>query len=175
MNSNDASTAIEIFQSIPTCIDTPTYANISDRHHILKQNASSVTTTLAGGNHRLLALIIPNSEYVLLTQEVWIEPPNPGQCPQIPAGTNRVAQEIILSQWKNDFKNWKLRILDVFNDKYLEDLKDLNVGYAAITPLQLIKHLYQEYSSMMAQDIIDNRQWLREDFDMSTSIVTCFF
>ena len=106
MSSNDASTAIGSFQSILTCISTPTYTDVTERHQILKQNASIVTTTLTGGNHGLLlVLIIPNAEYVLLTQQVWIEPPNPGQHPQIPTGTNRVAQENILSQWKNDFEN----------------------------------------------------------------------
>ena len=54
------------------------YTDIADRHHILKQNAGSVTTTLAGGNNGLLALVIRNAEYVLLTQQVWIKPPNPG-------------------------------------------------------------------------------------------------
>ena len=151
----------------------------------IKQNAGSVTTTLAGGNHGLLALIITNAKYVLLTQQVWIKPPNLGQCPQIPAGTNQLAQENIISQWKNDFENWKLekdvrealknQILEAFNDKYLEDLKDPNIGYAAVTPLEMIEHLYQEYGVMTAQDILDNHQQLWEDFDTSTSIVKYFY
>ena len=185
MSFNDSSIAIDNFQSIPRCHSTPTYTNIADWHHILKQNAGSVTTTLAGGNHRLLALVTTNPEYMLLTQQVWIEPPNPGQRPQIPAGTNSVAQENIISQWKNDFENWKLvkdvrdalkkQILDAFDDAYLEDLKDPNVGYAAVTPLKMLVHLYQEYGAMTAQDILNNRQRLREDFDTNTSIVKYFY
>lgn len=39
----------------------------------------------------------------------------------------------------------------------------------------MIKHLHQEYGTMMAQDIIDNPQKLCDDFDISTSIVTYFY
>ena len=126
MASNDASNAIDNFQPLTKVIGTPTFKAINARHKTLKQNASSVVTTLAGGNHGLLALVIDAAEYTQLTNVVWIEPVNPGQHPIIPNGATRIAQENISSQWKNEFEVWKIvqdvrealkkRILDAIDD-----------------------------------------------------------
>ena len=103
MASNDASNAIERFQPLTKVIGTPTFQAINSRHKVLKQNASSVLTSLAGGNHGLLALVLNNADYNALTGAVWVEPINPGMRPAIPNGANRVAQENISSQRKNEF------------------------------------------------------------------------
>ena len=108
MASNDASNAIDRFQPLTKVIGTPTFQAINSRHKVLKQNASSVLTALAGGNHGLLALVMSNANYNALTGAVWIEPINPGMRPAIPNGANRVAQENISSQWKNKFEAWKM-------------------------------------------------------------------
>ena len=184
MASNDASNAIDSFQPITTVIGTPTFQAINSRHRVLKQNASSVTTTLAGGNHGLLALVLSAADYTQLTQAVWIEPINPGMRPVIPAASNRVAQENITSQWKNESENYKLvqdvrealknQILSAFDDEYLEDLKDPDTGYANITPLQMLEHLYGDYGELTQQDISENRNSIKTDYDPTTTMVSYF-
>ena len=132
MASNDATITIENFQPITKVIRTPTFNAINSRHKILKQNASSVISTLAGGNHGLLALILNNAEYTALTGAVWIEPVNPGLRPIIPNGATRIAKENMTSQWKNEFDSWKMvqdvrealkkQLCNAIDDEYLEDL-----------------------------------------------------
>ena len=131
---------------------SPSFKAINARHKILKQNASSVLVTLGGGNQGLLALAFSNNIYQQLTGAVWIEPLNLGQRPIIPAGSTRVAQKNITSQYQNDAEAWKLvqdvrealkkKMLDAVEDEYSEDLKDPDTGYATITPLQLIDVLH---------------------------------
>ena len=185
MASNDASNAIDSFQPLTKVIGTPSFKVIHARHKISKQNASSVITTLAGGNHGLLALIIGAAEYTQLTNAVWIEPMNPGLRPIIPANANRVAQENISSQWKNLFDSWKMvkdvrealkkQILEMVDDEFLEDLKDPDTGYANVTPLTMYEHLYTEYGALTPQDISENRNNLKADFNQSTTMISYFY
>ena len=185
MASNDASNAIENFQPITKVIGTPTFNAINARHKVLRQNASSVLTTLAGGNHGLLALILNDADYTALTGAVWIEPANPGVRPIIPVGATRVFQENSTSQWKNEFEAWKMtqdvrealkkQILNAIDDEYLEDLKDPDTGYANVTPLQMIEHLYTEYGELTPQDISNNRTALKADYDPNTTMVSYFY
>ena len=152
---------------------------------MLKQNASSVLTTLAGGNHGFLALVLNNADYNALTGAVWIEPVNPGMRPLIPNGANRIAQENISSQWKNEFEFWKMtqdvrealkkQIIDAIDNEYLKDLKDPDTGYANVTPLNMLKHLYNEYGELTAQDISANRTNLKADYDPNTTMVSYFY
>ena len=134
MASNNASNAIERFQPITKVIGTPTFQGINLRHKVLKQNTSSVLTSLAGDNHSLLALVLSNTNYNALSGAVWIEPVNPGMHPLIPNGANIIAQENISSQWKNEFEAWKMTqdvreaflkkqiSIDAIDDEHLEDL-----------------------------------------------------
>ena len=158
MTSDIATNAIEAFAPITRIIGTPTFKAINARHNILNQKASSMCASLGGGNHGLLALVLNAADYTQLTNAVWIEPINPGQRPVIPVGLTRVAQENILSQYKNEHEQWKLvsdvrhaikkQLLGAVEDEYLEDLKGPDTGYANITPLKMIEHLYTDYGEM---------------------------
>ena len=184
MTSDIATNAIEAFAPITRIIGTPTFKAINSRHKILKQNASSVRTTLGGGNHGLLALVLNAADYTQLTNAVWIEPIHPGQRPVIPVGSTRVVQENILSQYKNENEEWKLvsdvrhaikkQLLEAVEDEYLEDLKDQDTGYANVTPLEMIEHLYTDYGDMTEQDISNIKASIKVDYDTNTTMISYF-
>lgn len=106
MASNDATNAIDNFQPITNVIGTPTFKAINSHHKILKQNTISVVSTLAGGNHSLLALVLNNAKYTALTGDVWIKPINPSLVlrPIILNGATCLAQK----NTKNEFESWKM-------------------------------------------------------------------
>ena len=66
----------------------PTYETL---HHIkneLKANASSVPTTLGGGNHGYLGMILSPAEYLRIAPtDPFTRPPNPGVLVPNTAGT----------------------------------------------------------------------------------------
>ena len=66
------------------------------------------------------------------------------------------------------------QIIDAIDDKYIEDLKDPNTGYANVTPLEMIEHLYSKYGQLTNQDIIKNRNRLKQDFDTTKTMVAHF-
>jgi FtsZ-binding cell division protein ZapB len=184
MIKTDVATIIENFQPLTKFIGTPNYQTIAAKHKILKQNASSVTTTLAGGQHGLLAIITTNEEYNTLTNEVWIEPQHPGPRPVLERDTKRNVVSNVINKWEDEMDTWSLvqyirkaltkQIINAIDDEYIEDLKDPNTGYANVTPIEMIEHLYSEYGQLTNQDIIENRNRLKQDFDTSKSMVAHF-
>jgi hypothetical protein len=184
MTKTDITTIIETFQPINKIIGTPNYQSIAARHKILKQNASSVTTRLAGGQHRLLALVINNEEYNELTGEVWIEPQHPGSRPIAGRTTTENDLKSANNRWADDIETWSLvhnirkaltkQIINAVDDEFIEDLKDHNTGYANVTPLEMVEHLYADYGQLTAQDISENRNQLKKDFDNTKTMVAHF-
>ena len=74
--------------SIDPIVGEPTYFEIKRVHDLLKSNASSLTSTLGGGAHGLLGLILTPAIYQQITGHQFISPADPGAIPNIPAGTN---------------------------------------------------------------------------------------
>ena len=69
----------------------------------------------------------------------------------------------------------KKQLINALDDEYLEDLKDPDTGYATVTPLQMIEHLYDEYGELTPQDISNNKTYLKADFDPNTTMVSYFY
>lgn len=65
--------------------------------------------------------------------------------------------------------------MDAVDDDFLENLKDLDMGYATITTLQMVEHIYIKYGELTPQDISENCNSLNADFDPTTTMVSYFY
>ena len=74
------------FPTITKIQGRPTFEDIKNVHKKLAANVSSVLTTLGGGNHGYLGLVVSAAAYQRLTGAALVTPFNPGQTPLIPAG-----------------------------------------------------------------------------------------
>ena len=77
-------------------VGEPTYTTLKTLKDQLKANAASMPTTLDGGNHGYLGLILSPATYATISPTVFIEPAYPGQHPTIPAGTNAANTSTII-------------------------------------------------------------------------------
>ena len=77
-------------------VGEPTYATLKTLKDQLKANAASVPTTLGGGNHGYLGLILSPATYATISQTAFIEPVYPGQHPAIPATINAANTSTII-------------------------------------------------------------------------------
>ena len=68
-------------------VGKPTYATLKTLKDQLKANATSVPTTLGGGNHGYVGLILSPATYATISPTAFIEPTYPGQHPAIPGGS----------------------------------------------------------------------------------------
>ena len=102
MNLNVPDVKTQYFQhkTLSRVHGQPIYATLQILFGELKANASSVPTTLGGGAHGHLSLLLTDATYTTLSAVPFISPPNPGPfTPLVPPGT--AAQiEAACSVWK---------------------------------------------------------------------------
>ena len=169
---------------IPRQIGAPSYETISDVHTKLKANASSVPTTLGGGAHGHLGLMLGPATYLAITGHNYAIPADPGAQPVIPAGTTRHATDTLVREHATDLRTYqesmrtdqalKQLILDAFDDKYLRGLRNRHTGYSAHTALQLIQHLYTNYGVITQLDLNENENRMKAPYDPAQPIEVLF-
>jgi hypothetical protein len=99
-------------------------------------NAASLPTTIRGGAHGHIGLLMTPSLYTTLSATPYIAPPpDPGPTPNHPHNATAAAHETIQIQRKEDrriFNNnknaIKAQIIDSINDTYLCELQNKYTG-----------------------------------------------
>ena len=66
------------YPTVNNISELPTYLTLKDLVQQLKDNAASVSTELGGGVHGFLGILLPESQYQILTGEPWVLPDNLG-------------------------------------------------------------------------------------------------
>ena len=120
-------------------VGEPTYQTLKELKDQLKANAASIPTTLGGGNHGNLGLILSPAAYTTISPTAFVEPAYPGQHPAIPAGTNAANTSAIIRRHTEDTRQWrefknvstapKIQLLSAVDDIYVRALRDRHVGY----------------------------------------------
>ena len=87
-------------------VGEPTYQTLKELKDQLKANAASIPTTLGGGNHGYLGLILSPAAYATISPTAFVEPAYPGQHPAIPAGTNAANTSTIIRRHTEDTRQW---------------------------------------------------------------------
>ena len=152
----------DITNAFPTPITKntgkPNYEGLKTLKDQLNANAASIPTTLGGGNHDYVGLILSPAAYTTIAATPFIEPVYPGQHPNVPAGTNAANTSTILHchtedlrQWR-DFKNvntaLKNQLLSALDDIYVHALKDRHVGYMNESIRTILSHLFDNYGNI---------------------------
>ena len=82
----------DVTNAFPTAVTKitgePNYESLKNLKDELKANAASIPTTLCGGTHGYLGLILSPAAYATIAATQFIEPIYPGQHPNVPAGTS---------------------------------------------------------------------------------------
>ena len=136
----------------------PNYESLKHLKDQLKANASSIPTTLGGGNHGYLGLILSPAAYTTIAATQFVELIYPGQHPNVPAGSSAVNTSTIvcchtedLHQWRK-FKNvnaaLKNQLLTSIDNIYVRALKDHHVGYMNQSIRTIMQHLFNNYSNI---------------------------
>ena len=125
--------------SIPIIEGEPTYATLKHNEKLLIENASSIQSTLGGGNHGYLGLILKPAKYQTVTGHEFHPHPNPGALPTLP--TNATQYQIIAAnaQHKEALRLWreqqiiikalKNQLTGSIDKKYITALHQTYTGY----------------------------------------------
>ena len=156
-------------------VGEPAYATLKTLKDQHKANAASVPTTLGGGNHGYLGLILSPATYATISPTVFIEPAYPGQHPAIPAGTRAANTSAIIRHHTEDTRQWhefknvstalKNQLLSAVEDIYVRALRDRHVGYMNQSIRNLLTHLFENYGNSTQLELEDNDTKMRALWD----------
>ena len=172
------------FLSVEPIIGQPTYDSIRGLHKKLNANAASVHSHLGNGKLGLLYLTVKPEIYNTLSEVEFVPPENPGPTVNIPENGT---QHQILAAQKLHEENRKLFIqydacdralkqllIGAVDDMFINALCDIHVGYANVTTLQLLTHLYTTYGKITDADLRKNLDLMNEPFDVNLPVETFF-
>jgi len=171
-------------KNIPNITGEPDYEAINHMVQTLYGNAASLTTTLGGGGHGHIGLIMSPPLYATLTATPYISPDDPGALPIIPPAATTPAREqirIIHKEQRHIFDNHhnmddalKAQVIDTINDTYICELRNKYTGYLGITTRDLLDHLLDRYGKITPADIEECKRKMIEPID-STQPIDVFF
>ena len=136
----------------------PNYESLKYLKDQLKANTASIPTTLGGGNHGYLGLILSPAAYTTIAATQFVEPIYPGQHPNVPAGTSTANTSTIVRHHTEDLRQWqefknintalKNQLLSALDDIYICALKDRHVRYMNQSIRAILQHLFDNYGSI---------------------------
>ena len=163
----------------------PTYETLSTMLNQLKANARSVRTTLGGGQHGYLGLLLPRKQYEVLAQNTPFQAPlHPGQLIIPPFQLPHVTQQII-SQHTEAVRLYnecyhvgqalRKQIVTAIDDSYLAALKDRHTNTITVPLTDIILYLFRNYGRVTPATLVEEEQkvlqWI---FDPHLPIVLVF-
>ena len=161
--------------TIMPIVGQPTYETLAEIHLKLNTNAASVHSNL--GNGLLGLLFLPVSPAVYNTQSAtpFIPPENPGPTADIPAhATGPQIAEIrrqaeaaatLYKEYDATDKALKSLLLSAVDETYVRSLRDRFIGYANVTTLQMLTHLYTAYANISEGNLEGNDSRMKTDWD----------
>ena len=169
----------DITNAFPTPITSITgesnYESLETLNDKLKANVASIPTTLGGGNHGYLGLILLPAAYATITATQFVEPIYPGQHPNVPAGTSTANTSTIVCRHTEDLRQWhefknvntalKKQLLSTLDNIYFRALKDHHVGYMNQSIRSMLQHLFDNYGNITPLELEDNDTKMRATWD----------
>ena len=162
----------------------PTYDSIAAVHTKLKANAASVHSNLGGGAHGFLGLALQPGTYTVLTGRVFVPPSNPGPTANLPGGLTGPQINEHIREYEQQLKIWKQyntveqalkqQLIASFDDIYFKSVSNRHTGFASLTLLKMLQHLYDTYGDLTPTELEDNDERMRSPYDPSTPIETLY-
>ena len=172
------------YPTISPIIGQPGYDTIAEVHLQLNANAASVQSHLGDGALGLLYLTVTPAVYNTLSLVEFIPPPNPGADPTIPQGSTGPQIADIRLQFTNATKLYrqydttdkalKQLLLGAVDDMFVRSLRNRHIGYANVTTLALLTHLYTVYAKINTADLEANTARMKVPYDVNLPIETFF-
>jgi hypothetical protein len=139
------------------------YPTLQLLHTELKANAASVPSTLGGGLHGHLGLILTDIAYATIQPaHPWVTPPNPGPFAP-PAGGTAAQLEAARAVWTESHQQFELcqatekaliaQVVDAIDAIYLRALLNRATGQYSTSIRDVMTHLFSTYGQLTPQQV----------------------
>lgn len=176
MSSSNAKTVnyIELFtfKELTKCHGEPTYEKIKRIENQCKANAQRFNTTLGGGQHKYLGLVLSPARYALLSGVPFERPLYPPPL-EIPAGTTAAIATALKEQHTEQKRLYdecdgienalKQQILNAFDHDYLADLIDRDTQSITSNISEIFTHLYTAYGRISLAEFHERQKAIEDE------------
>ena len=170
--------------SLPQIEGIPSLASINELQIKLNANAASVQSDLGDSNLGLLYLAVTPAVYNTLSNTEFIEPVDPGQVPNVPAGTSSANATYIHRLFDEDrhvFREnhnidraLKSQLIAAVDEMNIKSLCNHITRYAQVTTRRLLQHLFDTYGRHNLQDLKLNTERMNAPSDKHSPIEYLF-
>ena len=168
----------DMMPRISTATSKPTYVSILDFQDKLIENATSVPFNRNVYGH--LALVVDDQEYLQATNNVWVDPVDPGLNPTIPNQATAAQIQEHIHQHNEQVQSYTTfittknllcnMIVTAVDDKYINALRHRITKYSEVEPIDLLNHLKDHYGKVTEHDLIGNAERMKAAWNPPTPI-----
>jgi hypothetical protein len=161
--------------TVQPIVGQPTYEAIAELELKLNTNAASVHSNRGDGKLGLLYLTVKPEVYNTQSTIRFIPPTNPGSEPYIPPGATGPAMTEIRRKHKEETSEFnqylqtdralKSILIAAVEEAYIRSLRDKYIGYANVTTLDILSHLYQTYARITQGELEENDTKMKQQWD----------
>ena len=172
------------FLTVEPIVGEPTYESVKALHQKLNTNAASVRSHLGNGRLGLLYLTVTPEVYNTLSEVEFVPPQNPGPTVQYPdnatqyqiqaANKTHETATKLFNEYDACDRALKQLLIGAVDDIFINALCDRHVGYANVSTLNLLTHLYNTYGKITEVDLNRNQELMSEAFDPNLPIESFF-
>ena len=169
-------------EALTPIVGKPTFAQIQGLKQEMISNAVSVHSQRGNGALGHAVIVLGQVEYNALVGPAnhWVQPPNPGPQPIIPANATQHMILAIQSQWERDTREWetyfstekalKRLLLQAIDKTYISSLADPLFGYTNVSVHQILRHLETTYAALDPDALFKNLEELRSPWEPAESM-----
>ena len=168
-------------KTLPKIDGEPDYEAINQLIQMLYGNAATLPTTLGGGQHGHVGILMKDTLYHTLSATPYVTPIDPGASAQnIPAAASvalrqqlrdeHVEQQRIYQNHINMDDALKTQLIDAVDEPYISELRNKYTGFMGITTRDMVDHLLDRYGKITPADLKDNERRMNEPLDGSQPI-----
>ena len=172
-------------QSLTRIIGEPDYTSLHNMHREVKANASAIHSTLGGGAHGHLGMVITPATYAHLSATPWIDPVHPVSIVNIPAGTAQHQANHLRDIHQQELGRFQLadtvntiltsQIRNAIEEDYLADEVNIQTGKFNDPLVTTIQNLFAEYGSVKATFVQEKLQELQsKHYDPAVPLAATF-
>lgn len=162
---------------------TPTPEAVRKLRQEVYANAQSVASNHGGGNHGHLGMVMPPGDYTRISTG-GAEYSFPTQ-PAIPTySANAATRGRQRDQYERNLRDYdearalrnqlKSQLIRAIPEAHRDVLADPDLGYANVTPFDILHHMIETYGEISEQDLQHNLQTLVAPWDPETTITGVF-
>ena len=172
-------------QHLTRIVGEPDYSSLHTLYKEVKANAASVRSTLGGGRHGHLGMVISPTAYAHHSATPWIEPNHPGPFANIPVGTNQHQANHLRDLYNQEVYRFQTaytvltiiagQIKHAIEEDYIADEVDTTTGKFNENLHIIINNLFNEYGAVKTDFVEAKLQELKsKSYDPAVPLAATF-